>query len=126
MVDDEPLVRNVARVLLESSGFEVLEAPNGVEAVSLYQKRAPEIRAVLLDVTMPGLGGVEALKLIREVDPEARVILSSGYDERDTIAQLDRSQGVEFLQKPYRARTLLAKLRTVLDRKDRESISPVR
>jgi PAS domain S-box-containing protein len=123
VVDDEPLVRNVARVLLESYGFEVLEAANGVEAVSLYRKRAREIRAVLLDVTMPGLGGVEALKLIREVDPEARVILSSGYDERDTIAQLDRSQGVEFLQKPYRARTLLAKLRTVLDRQDRESIS---
>jgi PAS domain S-box-containing protein len=116
VVDDEPLVRSVARVLLESAGFDVVEAANGLEAVELYRARAAEIRAVLLDVTMPGLGGVEALKRIREVDPRARVILSSGYDERDTIAQLDRDQGVEFLQKPYRARTLLKKLRTVLER----------
>jgi PAS domain S-box-containing protein len=123
VVDDEPLVRNVARVLLESAGFDVVEAANGVEAVALYRARAAEIRAVLLDVTMPGLGGVEALKRIREVDPGARVILSSGYDERDTIAQVDRDQGVEFLQKPYRARTLLAKLRTVLDRYDRAPIT---
>ncbi len=122
VVDDEPLVRNVARVLLESAGFDVVEATNGVEAVTVYRDRAAEIRAVLLDLTMPGLGGVEALKMIREVDPGARVILSSGYDERDTIAHLDRQQGVEFLQKPYRARTLLAKLRTVLDRYDQESI----
>ncbi|HEY7819358.1 MAG TPA: ATP-binding protein [Vicinamibacteria bacterium] len=123
VADDEPLVRNVARVLLESAGFDVLEAANGVEAVAVYRDKAAQIRAVLLDLTMPGLGGVEALKMIREFDPEARVILSSGYDERDTLAHLDRDQGVEFLQKPYRARTLLAKLRTVLDRYDRESVT---
>jgi DNA-binding NtrC family response regulator len=122
-VDDEPLVRNVARVLLESAGFDVIEAANGVEAVALYRARAAEIRAVLLDVTMPGLGGVEALKMIREVDPGARVILSSGYDERDTIAHLDRDQGVEFLQKPYRARTLLTKVRAVLERYERAPIT---
>ncbi|HEY7698882.1 MAG TPA: ATP-binding protein, partial [Vicinamibacteria bacterium] len=124
VADDEPLVRNVARVLLESAGFEVLEASNGVEAVALYRARASEVRAVVLDVTMPGLGGVEALRMIREVDPGARVILSSGYDERDTIAQVDRDLGVEFLQKPYRARTLLSKLRTVLERSERAAISP--
>ncbi|HJS74550.1 MAG TPA: response regulator, partial [Vicinamibacteria bacterium] len=123
VADDEPLVRSVARVLLESAGFEVVEATNGMDAVAVYRERAAEIRAVLLDLTMPGLGGVEALKLIRELDPGARVILSSGYDERDTLAHLDRDHGVEFLQKPYRARTLLAKLRTVLDRYDRESVS---
>ncbi len=122
VVDDEPLVRNVARVLLESAGFDVLEAADGVEAVALYRSRGAEIRAVLLDVTMPGLGGVEALKLIRDVDPRARVILTSGYDERDTIAHVDRDPGVEFLQKPYRARTLLAKLRTVLDRYEGTSV----
>jgi PAS domain S-box-containing protein len=116
VVDDEPLVRNVARVLLESAGFDVVEAANGVEAVAIYRARAAEIRAVLLDVTMPGLGGVEVLKRIRQLDPGARVILSSGYDERDTIAHLNRDQGVEFLQKPYRARTLLTKLRAVLER----------
>jgi CheY-like chemotaxis protein len=124
VADDEPLVRNVARVLLESAGFDVLEAANGVEAVALYRARAFEVRAVVLDVTMPGLGGVEALRMIREVDPGARVILSSGYDERDTIAQVDRDLGVEFLQKPYRARTLLSKLRTVLERSERATISP--
>jgi PAS domain S-box-containing protein len=126
VVDDEPLVRNVARVLLESAGFDVLEAASGAEAVALYRKLGAEIRAVLLDVTMPGLGGVEALKRIRELDPGARVILSSGYDERDTIAHLERVPGVEFLQKPYRARTLLAKVRAVLERQDRESITRAR
>jgi PAS domain S-box-containing protein len=126
VVDDEPLVRNVARVLLESAGFDVVEAANGLEAVQLYRTRGAEIRAVLLDVTMPGLGGVEALKRIREVDPGARVILSSGYDERDTIAHVERDLGVEFLQKPYRARTLLSKLRAVLERYEGQSITRAR
>jgi PAS domain S-box-containing protein len=123
VVDDEPLVRNVARMLLESAGFEVVEAASGAEAVALYRKRAAEIRAVVLDVTMPGLGGVEALGLIRDINPRARVILSSGYDECDNISRLVRDPGVEFLQKPYRARTLLSKVRAVLERYDRESIT---
>jgi PAS domain S-box-containing protein len=126
VVDDEPLVRNVARVLLESVGFDVVEAASGDEAVAIYRARAAEIRAALLDVTMPGLGGVEALKLIREVDPGARIILSSGYDERDAISRIGRDERVEFLQKPYRGRTLLTKIRAVLDRYDREPISPAR
>jgi CheY-like chemotaxis protein len=126
VVDDEPLVRNVARVLLESVGFDVVEAASGDEAVAIYRARAAEIRAALLDVTMPGLGGVEALRLIREVDPGARIILSSGYDERDAISRIGRDERVEFLQKPYRGRTLLTKIRAVLDRYDRQPISPAR
>ncbi len=72
---------------------------------------------------MPGLGGVEALGLIREINPRAPVILSSGYDERDHIARLVRDPGVEFLQKPYRGRTLLSKIRAVLERSHRESVT---
>ncbi|HEY7700440.1 MAG TPA: hypothetical protein VIE88_18580, partial [Vicinamibacteria bacterium] len=59
-------------------------------------------------------------------DPGARIILSSGYDERDAISRIGRDERVEFLQKPYRGRTLLTKIRAVLDRYDREPISPAR
>ena len=114
VVDDEPMVREAVRSLLESTGYDVIEAANGVEAVSIYRRRWTEIDAILLDMTMPGMGGAEALGEIHAIDDSASVILTSGYDERDSVASLKREEHVEFLQKPYRARTLLEKLSEVL------------
>ena len=115
VVDDEPMVREMARDLLESAGFSVLECRDGLEAVELYRKRRDEIDAVILDMTMPGMSGAEALDVIRGIDPGSRVILTSGYDREDTASYLRALERVEFLQKPYRARTLLAKLAHLLE-----------
>lgn len=114
VVDDEPTVRAIARDLLETAGFSVIEASTGGEAVKLYESSHGAIDAVLLDMTMPGISGAEALAEIRAIDDDARVILTSGYDGEDTLAESKDTGGVEFLQKPYAASTLLSKISTVL------------
>ena len=115
VVDDEPMVRTMARDLLETAGFSVVEASTGVEAVELYRSDGTDIVVIILDMTMPGMSGAEALREIRAIDGDARVILTSGYDGQDTVAELKAMEGVAFLQKPYRARTLLGKIATVLE-----------
>ena len=115
VVDDEPMVRTMARDLLETAGFSVVEASTGVEAVELYRSDGTDIDVIILDMTMPGMSGAEALRKIRAIDGDARVILTSGYDGQDTVAELKAMEEVAFLQKPYRARTLLGKIATVLE-----------
>ena len=86
-----------------------------MEAVELYRSDGTDIVVIILDMTMPGMSGAEALREIRAIDGDARVILTSGYDGQDTVAELKAMEGVAFLQKPYRARTLLGKIATVLE-----------
>jgi len=114
VVDDEPEVREVARQILEEAGIPVLTAPDGREGVRLFQERQDEIGAVLLDATMPHLSGSEALAQIRDLRPRTPVFLCSGYHEEEATEHLGTSGLAAFLQKPYRAETLLEKLRAVL------------
>ena len=100
VVDDEPMVRTMARDLLESAGFTVVEAATGTRGGrALPSAPGTTIDVVILDMTMPGMSGAEALREIRALDAEARVILTSGYDAQDTVAALRDLDGVAFLQK---------------------------
>jgi len=101
VVDDEPVVRRVARLTLERFGFEVLLAENGREAVDVFRSHAGTIRCVLLDMTMPVMDGAEAYTEIRAIDAEVPVILSSGYAEMDARERLDETETLGFIQKPY-------------------------
>ncbi len=115
VVDDEPEVLKMARELLEFAGFDVIEASDGREAVDQFRSQDD---AILLDMTMPRMNGAEELAEIRKMEPQAKVILTSSYDGQDTVASLSGAEGVEFLQKPYLARTLVAKLASILENKD--------
>jgi CheY-like chemotaxis protein len=85
VIDDEEVVRRTAKTTLERNGYDILLAENGFEGVQLFQALANKICAVLLDLTMPGLGGEETLRQIQAIRPEARVILSSGFNEMEVI-----------------------------------------
>jgi PAS domain S-box-containing protein len=115
VVDDEELVRNIARKALEHYGYTVLEAENGREGVRLFRQYASEIRLVLLDLMMPVMGGEEALQEIRRIREDVAVIASSGYSE--SVAQERfRGHGVAaFLQKPYSARVLADRVKQVIE-----------
>jgi len=103
IVDDEPGVRAVARAMLSRRGFEVLEASNGEEALALFEIERARVTLVLLDLTMPRLDGGEVLRRLMALDPTVRVIIMSGYSERN-VAQRFVSDGVAgFIQKPFRA-----------------------
>jgi PAS domain S-box-containing protein len=115
LVDDEEIVLRVVQRMLEAMGFQVLCVKDGREALEVFRTRGAEIVCVLLDLTMPQLDGEQVFREIRRVRPEAKVILSSGYDESD-IAQRFAGEGLAgFVQKPYRSTSLRAKLREILE-----------
>ena len=105
VVDDEPAVRRLAARTLERLGFTVLQAEDGAVAVEMYEARLHEIDGVLLDMTMPVMGGREALRRLRELDPDVRVLMSSGYNDLADTTDPAASK-TPFLQKPYLAAVL--------------------
>lgn len=114
IIDDEEIVRSVAKRTLEKFGFKVLTAKDGQEGVNVFRKHAKRIDGVLLDMTMPKMSGEEALREMRRTDPKVRVILSSGYNQRNAIARFAGKGLAGFIQKPYEPRALVEKLNEVL------------
>ncbi len=105
LVDDEDMIRVLGRTILETNGYRILEAVDGMEAVELYRTHAGEIDLVIMDVTMPRLSGRDAFQQIRELNSNALVLFSSGFSTED-LSDIDGSLGM--LSKPYRPRDLLA------------------
>lgn len=101
VVDDDSLVLNVASEMLAQLGFQVLTAINGREGVEVFRAHRDEITCVILDLTMPVMGGEEALRELRNVRSEVRVILSSGYNEQDVTQRFVGRGLAGFIQKPY-------------------------
>jgi CheY-like chemotaxis protein len=114
VVDDQQRIRRLAARILEGAGFRVLSAADGAEAIERVREQAGQIRLVLLDLTMPGMAGDEVLRKIRAIDPELRVLLSSGYDETDAMSRIPSSKVWGFVAKPYRPVELLGRVRDAL------------
>jgi len=115
VVDDEEEVRVVTRAMLEEFGFTALLAADGREGVELFRRHAEEIVAVLLDQTMPGWSGEETLQHLLVVKPDARIILTSGYNEREATLRFAGQGIASFIQKPYQTLALVQKMREVLE-----------
>jgi two-component system cell cycle sensor histidine kinase/response regulator CckA len=100
VADDEEQVRSLMGLLLKRMGLQVLSAADGLEAVELFRKHAGEITFVLMDLTMPNLGGRGAFTEIRRIRPDVKIVLTSGY-ESDEVGSRYRDQGFDaFIQKP--------------------------
>ncbi len=114
VADDEEAVRQVTRLALEMAGFTVITAADGEEAVECFAAHASEVRAILLDLSMPKMSGDEAFAAIKRIRPDVPVILSSGFNEQDTTNRLAGRGLAGFIQKPYRPTELIEKLRQLL------------
>jgi nitrogen-specific signal transduction histidine kinase/ActR/RegA family two-component response regulator len=102
VVDDEPLVRNMAQTMLKRKlGYEVLTAGDGYEAVEIFRARKDEISLVLLDLSMPGMNGWETLSALRALRPDIPVVLASGYDEAQVLQTDHPDRPQAFVHKPY-------------------------
>jgi PAS domain S-box-containing protein len=123
VVDDEELVRDVARRTLKRAGFSVLMANDGREAVEVFRNHADEIIAVLLDLTMPELGGEEAFIEMRKISPDVGIILSSGFTEQEAASKFAGAGIAYFIQKPYQPEILLEKIQKLLSEKARYPFS---
>jgi C4-dicarboxylate-specific signal transduction histidine kinase/CheY-like chemotaxis protein len=114
VADDEDGVRDLAREILERTGFAVVEARDGREAVERFREWPEGFRAVLLDMTMPVMGGDEAMGGIRELRPAVPVILMSGFSRQALEGRLEGEGGFVFLQKPFRVAELKGAVRGAL------------
>ena len=115
-VDDEDMIIQVGRDMIESLGYEVLIAENGKEAVELYEKNMKKIDMVMLDIIMPVMDGGETYDKLKEINPDIKVLLSSGYGINGQATEiLDRGCN-GFIQKPFNMRTLSKKIREVLEK----------
>jgi len=115
LVDDEKMILDVGQEILEILGYEVLVATSGEAALELYQAHADRIDLVILDLIMPGMDGREIYTRLKEMNPEARVLLSSGYSINGEAAEIIEMGCDGFIQKPYNMGDLSAKVREILD-----------
>jgi two-component system, cell cycle sensor histidine kinase and response regulator CckA len=104
-------VRSVARIALEESGFRVLTAVDGREAVDLFTANAREVRAVVLDLLMPDMDGAAAFEKLRHIRGDVPIILSSGFGEDTATQSIEGLAG--FLRKPYHLDELVALVQRV-------------
>ncbi|MBN1475469.1 PAS domain S-box protein [Candidatus Sumerlaeota bacterium] len=116
VVDDEPTIRELVTDILQPLGYSLLRAKDGMEAIELFTRSHGEIALVLLDMQMPTLNGLETFRRLREIDPEVRVILSSGYGMDQDIQEIIREGVLGFIQKPYKINELTRIVRDCLDR----------
>ncbi|MBI3179317.1 MAG: response regulator [Deltaproteobacteria bacterium] len=116
VVDDEDAVRDMLRRLLERSGYKVIEAHDGVSALESYREHQSEIGLVILDLVMPQMAGAEVFRHLRDIDPEVRVLVSTGFDDgqAEEVVALGASG---YLRKPYRLRDMVAAVQQALAEK---------
>jgi CheY-like chemotaxis protein len=107
VIDDEPVVRRMAQTALERAGFDVLVAENGKAGVRHFLSARERIRLIVVDLTMPGLGGEETIRELRQLDCAVPMILSSGFNESEAGRNFDWQNTAGFLQKPYTADQLV-------------------
>ncbi len=114
LVDDEKTVLDVNRELLETMGYKVYAAGSGQEAVAVYMEKKDKIDLIILDMIMPGMQGADVFDRLRQINPQVRVLLSSGYSINGEAQSIINRGCNGFIQKPFRLAELAGKVREVL------------
>lgn len=115
LVDDEEIVRDIGKAMLNDFGFEILTAHDGKEALAVFRQHHRDISFVLMDLTMPYMDGEEAFRELRKIDPEVKVIICSGYNEQDVSQKFVGKGLAGFLKKPYQLQELQKMIRHILE-----------
>ncbi|MEJ2164616.1 MAG: PAS domain S-box protein [Desulfobacterales bacterium] len=114
LVDDEQLIIDVGGKLLQRMGYRVLTAGHGDQAIEIYRRNKDAIALVILDLIMPQVGGGEVYDRLKEIDPQVKVLLSSGYSVDGQAAEILKRGCNGFIQKPFRPEALSQKIRAIL------------
>lgn len=115
LVDDEAMVLEAGSRMLEKLGFTILRASGGQEAIDIFRQKTAEIDLVILDIVMPEIGGEEVYRRIKKIKPDAKVLVSSGYDCSGRMPEILKEDGNGFIQKPYSLSELSLKLQEALN-----------
>jgi len=114
IIDDDAIIRQFAKRALTQYGYEVLLAESGEAGAQMFREHRDTISLVILDLTMPGMGGEETLRRLKSVRADVPVFLSSGYDQAEATRRFGESELAGFLQKPYTAQYLLQQIQAAL------------
>lgn len=113
IVDDAAFMRMMIKDILEKNGYEIVgEASNGLKAVELYKAENPDV--VTMDITMPDMDGIEAVKAIKGFDPAAKIIMCSAMGQQTMVMDAIRSGARDFIVKPFQAERVLEAIRKAL------------
>jgi nitrogen-specific signal transduction histidine kinase/CheY-like chemotaxis protein len=121
LIDDEEMIIDVGCGLLQELGYTVIPARSGQEALDIYRERHAGIDIIVMDMIMPGMGGGEAFDRLKQINPQAKVLLSSGYSINGQASQIMERGCDGFIQKPFNLQQLSTKLRQILDGKQNDS-----
>ena len=114
LVEDEEMLRDLGVMLLESDGYRVLAAKDGIEAVEMFEAHADEIGLVVCDLGLPRLGGRDVFLRMKEIKPNVRAIVASGYLEPNLRTEILRAGVIDTVQKPYDFRELIERIRSII------------
>ena len=115
IVDDAAFMRLTIKRMVEAHGYSVVgEAGNGIEAVKKFAEKKPDV--VILDITMPEMSGIEALKRIKILNPDARIVICSALGQQEMLAEAIECGAQDFIVKPFEEERLIAALEKVLGR----------
>jgi PAS domain S-box-containing protein len=114
VVDDEKVVREMAKKALERQGYTVLLADSGLAAIDVLRRHPGDIALVILDLSMPKMSGEEALPELRKIRPQVKVVVSSGYSETEAMTLFKGQQVSGFIQKPYTSRGIAEKVKVCI------------
>lgn len=115
VVDDEESVRRLSQTILHSLGYKTLTADSGENALKVFSANRDKIDLVLLDLSMPGIGGIKCLEKMIQLDPNIQVIIASGYSSKVAIKDSIKSGAKDYIIKPYTKKELAGVIRNVLN-----------
>ncbi|MBV4445925.1 response regulator [Clostridium tyrobutyricum] len=113
IVDDAAFMRMMIKDILEKGGFEIVgEANNGIKAVELFKKEKPDV--ITMDITMPDMDGIEAVKAIKEFDPAAKIIMCSAMGQQTMVMDAIKAGAKDFIVKPFQPDRVIEAVTKVL------------
>ena len=115
VIEDDAIMRKTARDILQFVGYSVISADNGKEGVEAYRQKSKDISAVLLDMIMPVMSGKEAFIEIKEINPNAKILLVSGFRQDARVEEVMQMGADGFLQKPYSLENLTRTMKEIID-----------
>lgn len=116
LVDDEEPIRDSGRQVLSSFGYKVITAEDGEKAIGIYEHEKKKVDLIILDLIMPGMGGRRCLEKLMQIDPEAKVVIASGYSIDENTKGIIEDLARGFISKPYDMQQVLYVVREVLER----------
>ncbi|WP_414590479.1 PAS domain S-box protein [Anabaena sp. CCY 9614] len=114
VVDDEAQIQEIAKIILEKHNYRTLIASNGIEAIALYAQHKKHISAVLMDIMMPEMDGITAIRTLQKMNPQVQIIACSGINPNEALEMADNTQVQRVISKPYTAQDLLHSLNHLL------------